>query len=524
MRSGGNKDACPASRIGELSMTRPNVLLVVADHWPAAVLGAAGHETVHTPTLNMLCRNGVRFPNCYSEHPVCIPARRTLMTGTSARTHGDREFQPMLEMPNLPTLAQTFRDAGYQAYAVGKTHTYPQRDRIGFDDIQLDDEGRTLYGVTDDYEIFLGDKGYLGRQFGHGISNNAYQTTAWHLPEEVHATNWATDTLARYIRRRDPKRPSLWYLGYRHPHPPLVPPQRFLDHYTGTPIDRKFVGDWTQDVQALPYHLQAIAARGGYSQREEDAARRAFYALCTQIDQQLGSLIGTIREEGILDNTIIMFTSDHGDMLGNHGFWAKQTFYEWSCGIPMIIMGTNCCTRVGTNRTDTRLSSLKDIMPTLLDLCGLEIPASVEGNSMFSTGSREYIYGELGVNDHCSRMLRDQTHKLIYYPVGNSFQLFDLGKDPDELVNLVDDPGERERLDRMKSLLRRELYGSDLDWIHGDEFIGVPAKEFHPGPDRGLSLIRGSQWPVPPVNPKGLMNFFPEATLKEDSSAPTAPK
>ena len=128
-------------------MSRPNVLLIVTDHWPAALLGAAGHGAVYTPILNALCRNGVRFTNCYSEHPVCLPARRTLMTGTPARQHGDRTFQPYREMePGLPTLAQTFRDAGYQAYAVGKTHTYPQRDRIGFDDVLLDDEGRTLYG------------------------------------------------------------------------------------------------------------------------------------------------------------------------------------------------------------------------------------------------------------------------------------------------------------------------------------------------------------------------------------------
>src|SRR5688500_12805117 len=113
----------------------PNVLLITGDHWPASFLGAAGHPVVQTPTLDQLARNGVRFTRAYSECPVCIPARRTLMTGTSPRAHGDRVFGEQLPMPDVPTLAQTFRDAGYQAYAVGKQHVYPQRRRIGFDDV-----------------------------------------------------------------------------------------------------------------------------------------------------------------------------------------------------------------------------------------------------------------------------------------------------------------------------------------------------------------------------------------------------
>ncbi|MCG8510576.1 MAG: sulfatase-like hydrolase/transferase, partial [Rhodospirillales bacterium] len=439
-------------------MTKPNVLLIVTDHWSASLLGAAGHPAIQTPTLNQLCRNGVRFTNAYSECPVCIPARRTLMTGASCRAHGDRTFQPRLEMPDLPTLAQTFRDNGYQAYAVGKTHTYPQRDRIGFDDILFDDEGRTLYGVTDDYEIFLGDAGYPGRQFDHGMSNNAYGYAAWHLPEHVHATNWATREMARYVRRRDPKRPSFWYIGYRHPHPPLVPPQRFLDYYRDMELDEPFVGDWARDTSRLPYHLQGVQARGiPYNEHQAREARRAFYALCTHIDHQIGSLIGSIREEGLLDNTIIMFTSDHGDMLGNHGMWAKQTFFEWSAGIPMVLMGTENDRRVGFNRIDDRLVGLRDVMPTLCGLAGIEVPETVEGLSMLGDARREHLYGEFGEVGHCSRMIRSGDHKLIYYPVGNVFQLFDITNDPKEMNDLSASPDHAEILDKLTRLLIAEL-------------------------------------------------------------------
>ena len=491
-------------------MSQPNILLIVTDHWPAALLGSAGHPAIHTPVLDQLARNGVRFENCYSETPVCLPARRTMMTGCTPRQHGDRTFQPYREMEkHLPTLAQSFRDAGYQAYAVGKTHTYPQRDRIGFDDIQLDDEGRTLYGVTDDYEIFLGDKGYVGQQFGHGMSNNAYQATPWHLPEQVHATNWATDTMARHIRRRDPKRPAFWYLGYRHPHPPLVPPQRFLDHYQDIEIDQPYHGAWANE--ALPYNAQALQARYRYSDREITWARRAFYALCTHIDQQIGYLIGTIREEGILDNTIIMFTSDHGDMLGNHHMWAKQSFYEGSTNVPMIVMGQAGDKSIGFNRTDDRITGLQDIMPTLLGLAGIEAPDHLDGRSMISDDRRDFIYGEFGEEQHAARMIRDNRYKLIWYPCGNHFQLFDLQSDPHELCDLAGKTEMASTLSDLQDKLTSCLYGSDEKWIKDGKLVGEAGKEFHLGPNRGLSLTRGNQWPVPPINKKGDMVFFPEA-------------
>ncbi len=496
-------------------MTRPNVLLIVTDHWPAALLGSAGHPAIHTPVLDQLARNGIRYTNCYSETPVCLPARRTLMTGCTPRLHGDRTFQPYRPMePHLPTMAQCFRDAGYQAYAVGKTHTYPQRDRIGFDDIQLDDEGRTLYGVTDDYEIFLGDQGYIGQQFGHGMSNNAYQATAWHLPERVHATNWATDTMARYIRRRDPTRPAFWYLGYRHPHPPLVPPQRFLDHYADIEIDLPHIGDWS--TRQLPYNLQAVQARSVYSGREIRWARRAFYALCTHIDQQIGALIGTIREEGILDETIIMFTSDHGDMLGNHSLWAKQTFYEGSSNVPMILVGEAGRCGIGFGHADDRLIGLQDVMPTLLGLSGIEVPSHLSGRSMVSGECREYIHGEFGEEQHASRMIRDLRYKLIWYPCGNHTQLFDLESDPNEMVDLAQDPTHADVIASLKTRLRSEMYGTDEKWLDGSEIVGEPGRTFHPGPNRGLSLTRGHQWPVPPINRKGDMVFFPEVRPEDD--------
>lgn len=478
---------------------RPNVLLISTDHWPAALLGVAGHPVIQTPALDELARSGVRFTRAYAECPVCIPARRTLMTGVSPRTHGDRVFKETLPMPPVPTLAQTFSQAGYQAYAVGKLHVYPQRNRIGFDDVILDEEGRVQYGVLDDYELFLGDKGYPGRQFEHGMSNNDYSTRPWHLPEELHATNWATYQMARLIKRRDPTRPAFWYLSYRHPHPPLAPLQIYLDLYRELEIDRPYYGAWSMFPEEFPYTLQSAYTKGAkLNEAQTRIARRAFYALCTHIDHQLRVIIGTLREEALLANTIICFTSDHGDMLGNHGMWAKRLFYEYSANIPMILVGAAGDQRVGYNRVDERLVGWQDIMPTLLDLAGVEIPASVEGLSMVGDQRRAWLYGEIGEDDHATRMIHEGRYKLIYYPVGNCRQLFDLETDPEESIDLSRSPEHAETLDHLTGHLISQLYGGDEAWVQAGHLVGLPGRQFVPGPNKGLSSQRGQHWPPPP--------------------------
>ncbi len=150
---------------------KPNVLLICADHWGGMLTRPGGHPVVMTPTLSQLARLGTWYANTYSPAPSCIPARRSLMTGLSVRTHGDRIFKEREELPDVPTLAQTFRNAGYQASAVGKLHAYPQRDRIGFDEVILNEEGRHhLEGNADDWEMYLADKGYAGKEYAAGHS------------------------------------------------------------------------------------------------------------------------------------------------------------------------------------------------------------------------------------------------------------------------------------------------------------------------------------------------------------------
>ena len=226
--------------------------------------------------------------------------------------------------------------------------------------------------------------------------------------------------MCRQIRRRDPKRPGFWYLSYVHPHPPLVPLQAYLDLYRDIPIDEPQSGEWSLDKEQLPYYLKIIRSKWQTLPDSEILrVRRAFYASATHIDHQLRLVIGTLREEGLLDDTIILFTSDHGDMLGNHGLWAKRLFYEQSANVPLILLGARGDERISGSSISDRLVGWQDVMPTLLDLAGLEIPETVEGSSMVRAEVRPYLYGECGVGPKSSRMIRKEQWKLIYYPCGN---------------------------------------------------------------------------------------------------------
>jgi arylsulfatase A-like enzyme len=202
-------------------------------------------------------------------------------------------------------------------------------------------------------------------------------------------------------------------------------------------------------------------------------------------------LIGMLSEEGLLEDTIVMFTSDHGDMLGNHHLWAKPTMHEWSSKVPMILMPTAAYDRIGHHQVDDRLAALRDVMPTLLDLCSIPIPETVEGHSLLSAHRRDHLYCEHWEDDRAMRMIRTDQHKLIWYPIGNRYQLFDLEADPQEMRDLAGDPAHARLRSDLADLLAGHLYGSDRRWVRDGQLVGEPDKEFTPAPSRGLAGQRG---------------------------------
>lgn len=471
---------------------KKNVLMVCVDHWPGSFFGCCGRSDMITPTLDYLADNGIKFENFYSECPVCIPARRSLMTGLYPKTHKDRVYSDRMEMPDVPTLAQVFRDNGYQAYAVGKLHVYPQRNRIGFDDVVLAEEGRYEFGVVDDYQTWLGENGYIGQEFMHGMGNNTYYTRPWHLDEKAHPTNWVTMQMMKQIKRKDPTRPAFFYCSYQFPHPPLVPLQVFLDKYDDVDFEEPIGDDWKDG----PIMEKMRSAAKGYSSLEIKEARKAFHAQCTHIDYQIRMLIGTLRECNLLEDTLLVFLSDHGDMLFDHGMVAKRCFYENAAFIPFIVSGSPAL-EYRNKGYEKRLGSLADLMPTILDICGIKIPGTVEGLSLVGPDVHDFIYGEVGEGEKATRMIRTDKYKLIYYPCGNVFQLFDMDNDRKEMHDLSGDVRYCSVLEDLKKRLVDNLYGQDLNWIENGVLVGFTPSTDKGKPDFGLYNQRGYHWPAP---------------------------
>jgi len=474
-------------------MEKKNVLFIQTDQWSGRFLGFSGHPVIMTPTIDQIARDGIVFDRCYSTCPVCIPARRSLMTGTYPKTHGDRVYSDRMRMPQMTTLAQAFRDSGYQAVAVGKLHVYPQRSRIGFDEVILQEEGRYEFGELDDYQLWLGEHGYTGLEFMHGMGNNTYYTCPWPLSEQAHPTCWTTMQAVRQIRRKDPDRPAFFYVSYQFPHPPLVPLASYLDMYDLNEIDDCVHGDWLDDS----FIMRSMCAWAEhYSEKEIKMAKRAYYAQCTLIDHQIRLLIGTLRECSLLNDTVIVFTSDHGDMLFDHGMCAKRSFYENSVNVPLIFSGKPVEQAAG--RTDHRTACLEDVMPTLLSLCGIDIPDTVEGMNLFADQKREYLFGEISEGKKATRMVHDGRYKLIYYPYGNVVQLFDELNDREECRNLAYLSEYSEVKERLLQVMIKNLHGEeDLSWIKAGKLVGVTPPEYREEPQYDLINQRGLHWPPP---------------------------
>jgi arylsulfatase A-like enzyme len=302
---------------------------------------------------------------------------------------------------------------------------------------------------------------------------------------------------ARQIRRRDSTRPGFWYLSFTHPHPPLAPLGSYIARYAGRAVPEPLSAGWQEDA---PWLLRSMQNRFVPVTPEQMAdMRRAYYALVTQIDHQLRLVIGSLREEGILDDTIIVFTADHGEMLGDFGVYAKRLMLDGSARVPLLIVDAKSSRRIAADAVSDRLVGLQDIMPTLLDLAGIDRPETVEGHSVLSETPRELVYGECHTGAKATRMVRDRSHKLIWYPAGNRFQLFDMVADPLERTDLSDRPEEAPRMAAMQALLRGALYGEDLALVDGDRFVGLPAPALRTPDNRGLSGQRGPHFPQPPA-------------------------
>lgn len=446
---------------------RPNVVFISCDHLRADWLGCNGHPVVMTPQIDELAYEGINFQAALSECPVCVPARRIMMTGMgpySIHMNQNRDLQPFTEGPKL---AEVMTRAGYQTFASGKLHTCPQRNRIGFEEVQLNEEGRKQGGLLkDDYESFLDDNGYGHLVHTHGLGNNEYGLRINPLPEPFTTTHWTAQKAMEFIERRDPTRPFFIHISFDKPHPPITPTQSYYELYRDVVMPQPVHGDWLEGK--TPTRIKNIRLKNNYNDWKYhplfiQQSLRGFAAMITHIDSMIGVFLGTLREHDLLDNTLVIFTSDHGDQLFNHGNLAKGDYFRGSTNVPFIVrpprgwLEKQGSVRGRVNKTSA--VGLMDIMPTILDICRIDIPDSVEGSSLVPlllddhAQFREYLCGNCTVTYGVSNGL----FKYMWFSDDNYEFLFDQQKDPDDCYDLSERPEYSEILDKF----RRRL----ADWL-----------------------------------------------------------
>lgn len=469
---------------------KPNILLVMVDQMRFDCLSSAGHPIVETPNMDQLARDGVRFTSAYSATPTCVPARAAVLTGMSQQSHGRVGYQDRVPWNYPHMLPEELSQSGYHTQSVGKMHVYPSRNLCGFHHVVLHDgylhhnrfkntPYQESFEQTDDYLPWLRER--LGGNkdlIDLGLDCNASaMSRPWHLPEEYHPTNWVVTQSIDFLRRRDPRKPFFLKMSFVRPHPPFDPPQAYFDYYMSKEMDDPVIGDWAKQSDGALDGLLPTARKGIVPEQRLKRARAAYYALIAHLDDQIGRFIQSMIEYQIYHNTVILFVSDHGELLGDHHFLAKSLAYEGSAKVPFILADPGNQLNIKKGSTCDNIVELRDIMPTLLDAAGVSIPETVEGKSVIPLAKasnpewRSYIHGEHAYGDLSHHFLVNGKEKYIWYSQTGEEQYFDLLTDPEELHNLSQEAAYNERVIYWRNVLIQELDGREEGYSNGGELV-----------------------------------------------------
>jgi len=439
----------------------PNLLLITTDQQRGDCLGCDGHPVLETPYLDQLAAEGLRFRHAYTSVPACTPARAAILTGMDQWHHGRlcMTGSDPLEFP--ATLPGELARAGYQTQAAGKMHFFPQRRLYGFHHMVLDESGRRQGRFVSDYHRWFQEhkEGAYGYR-DHSLDWNSWMARPSHLPEHLHPTHWTASEGIRFLQQRDPTKPFFLWLSFARPHSPYDPPQVYYDMYAGrADIPAPYIGDWSGEFDRAEPDVNAAFSRR--SEAEVRRARAAYYGSVTFIDHQIGRVLYELRhwDAAECDNTFILFTSDHGDMLGDHHHWRKTYGYEGSARVPLICSPPR---RWGLPRGAVldQPVELKDIMPTLLEAAGVGVPPSVDGRSLLAAARgepwREHVMGEYTAcyrKDQGMQYVTDGREKYIWFHHTGRERFFDLEADPGECRDLSADATAEPRLQRWREVL-----------------------------------------------------------------------
>jgi len=443
---------------------RPNVLLIVSDDQRPDTIHALGNPVIQTPHLDRLVAKGSAFTRAITAIPHCTPSRAEIMTGASGFTNHSPPFGKALD-PKLILWAATMRQAGYHAWYSGKWMNDGRPKTRGYE------ETSALFSSGGGGEIKftqplahngMMSTGYTGWTFKDNDGKTELAKGVGLMPDtDRHIADGA---IALLSRKHD--KPFFLHVNFTAPHDPLHLPPGYEKKYNPAkvPLPANFLAEHPfdhgnaggRDENLLPIPRTPAAVRGEIA---------AYYALISNLDEQVGRVLAALKAAGQEDNTIIIFTSDHGLGMGSHGLMGKQNMYDHTIGVPLIMAGPG----VPVQKRFTTQTYLRDLYPTVCEMAGIPIPATVEGRSLVPVlaGRKQHIYPEVYAywdraetdpNLPIQRMVRTDRWKLIYYAHLNRYQLFDLQQDPHELKDLAADP-------RQKAVVA-ELRGKLDDWFN----------------------------------------------------------
>ncbi len=429
--------------VGARQIRRPHIILIMTDQQRGDCLGVQ-HSVVKTPNLDALAREGFCFDRGYSTTPSSTPARAALLTGLSPWHHGMMGYGVVAEHYRYE-MPRMLRENGYYTFGIGKMHWFPQKTLHGFHGTLVDESGRVEQnGFVSDYRDWFKLNAPGQNPDALGIGWNDHKGGVYPLDEKLHPTWWTGEMAVEFIHHYKSDKPLFLKVSFARPHSPYDPPQRYLDMYSEVKIPEPAIGEWSAGFADRPQ--TADAAFGDFGVEHAVESRRYYYAAITFIDDQIGRVIQALKEEGLYEDAVICFVSDHGDMLGDHYHWRKTYAYEGSSHIPYLLRLP--AWMQGERKQGEHLShvvELRDILPTFLDIAGAEIPEDLDGASLLPllrekhARWREYIDLEHATcynadNYWCG--LTDGKMKYIWFFRTGEEQLFDLSRDPQEKTDL----------------------------------------------------------------------------------------
>jgi choline-sulfatase len=431
---------------------QPNVLFLIADDLNGD-LGAYGHPQVQTPNIDRLARRGVTFERAYSQFPLCSPSRSSMLTGRRPDTTGvlanprsgrvatDYTSSPHFRefIPDTVTLPQLFRQRGYVAARVGKLYHYGVPGQIGTSG--LDDPPSWDYIVNpagrdkaEEHKVFSLVPGSYGGVLSWLAADGS----------DLEQTDGLVATAAIGLLEQYRDRPFFLAVGNFRPHTPYVSPKKYFERY---PVERIALPELSADDRQrtpAPAYASAKAEQDRMSDDLRRQAIQAYWASISFMDAQVGRVLDALDRLGLADRTIVVFTSDHGYHLYDHGLWQKQSLFERSARVPLIVAAPG---KAGNGRKTRALAELVDLYPTLADLAGLPAPAYLEGASLAPVLAepartvKDAAFTQVRRGESNGYSVRTDRWRYTAWDEGRQGeQLYDMAADPGETTNLASDP------------------------------------------------------------------------------------